>query len=292
MAGVVGLVALLVGGALVGGLLRPVRDLTEASRALARGDLGRRVRVQSGDELGELSMAFNQMAENLEHLEKLRRDMTADVAHELRNPLAVMQAQVEGILDGVYPATPEALAPILDQTRLLRRLVDDLQTLALADAGQLALDLAETDLARLTARVVEAHRPQAEAHGVTLRLQANPIMLRVDPIRLEQILANLLANALRRTPAGGEVTVRLMTDAARGHVELEVADTGEGIPPEALPYVFERFYRAGRSRARSEGGSGLGLAITRKLVEAHGGSIGAANRPGGGASFVVVLPLS
>ncbi|MEW6567670.1 MAG: ATP-binding protein, partial [Chloroflexota bacterium] len=154
------------------------------------------------------------------------------------------------------------------------------------------LDLAETDLARLTARVVEAHRPQAEAHGVTLRLQANPIMLRVDPIRLEQILANLLANALRRTPAGGEVTVRLMTDAARGHVELEVADTGEGIPPEALPYVFERFYRAGRSRARSEGGSGLGLAITRKLVEAHGGSIGAANRPGGGASFVVVLPLS
>ncbi|MEW6568208.1 MAG: HAMP domain-containing protein, partial [Chloroflexota bacterium] len=189
MAGVVGLVALLVGGALVGGLLRPVRDLTEASRALARGDLGRRVRVQSGDELGELSMAFNQMAENLEHLEKLRRDMTADVAHELRNPLAVMQAQVEGILDGVYPATPEALAPILDQTRLLRRLVDDLQTLALADAGQLTLDLAETDLARLTARVVEAHRPQAEAHGVTLRLQANPIMLRVDPIRLEQILA-------------------------------------------------------------------------------------------------------
>jgi signal transduction histidine kinase len=288
---VVGATALLAGGLLMSGLLKPVRELTAASRALAQGDLTHRVPVRTGDELGELSAAFNQMAENLERAEQLRQEMTADIAHELRNPLAILQAQVEAIADGVYPPSTESLTPVLDQTRLLTRLVDDLRTLALADGGQLSLDRVPCDLRALAGRAVENYRGQADETGIRLRLEGEPVSAVVDPMRIEQVLGNLLGNALRHTPRGGEIVVRAGAAPGRAMAALEVADSGEGIPEESLLLVFERFYRGDRSRARSEGGTGLGLAITRKLVEAHGGTIRAATRPEGGAVFTVELPL-
>jgi len=288
-------VALLLGGALTVGLLRPVRALTAAARDLASGNLQRRVPITSRDELGDLSSAFNHMAEALERAERLRREMTADVAHELRNPLAVMQARVEAIQDGVYPATPENLQAVLDQTRLLNRLVDDLSTLALADAGQLHLERKPTDLAALVRNVVESYRPQADLAGIRLAttstLEGSSELL-LDPARVEQILGNLLSNAIRHTPSGGEILVRVERRKGDKKVAVEVLDSGEGIPPDSLPFVFERFYRADRGRGRQEGGTGLGLAIARKLAEAHGGALEAANRREGGARFTLSLPLT
>lgn len=287
-----GAVALVLGGALAIGLLRPVRELTAASRALALGDLSRRVPVRSKDEIGELSAAFNRMAENLERADSLRREMTADIAHELRNPLAVMQAQLEAIIDGLYPTEPGSLGPVLEQSTLLNRLVEDLRTLALADAGQLALERVRVDLRHSLVQSTDNYRAQAEKAGVRLKLEVpdDEITAKVDPGRIEQVLGNLLGNAIRHSPPGSEIRLRLQPVGFDRAAIIEVADRGEGIPPEALPNIFERFYRADRGRDRSRGGSGLGLAIARQLVEAHGGSISAANRDGGGAEFRVELP--
>jgi signal transduction histidine kinase len=288
-------VALMVGGLLAISLLKPVRELTQAVRALAQGSLGQRVRVHSKDEIGELSQAFNQMAEKLEQAETLRRDMTADIAHELRNPLAVMQARMEGILDGVYPPTQENLETVLAQSVLLNRLVEDLRTLALAEAGELKLDPTPTDLVAFVRRTLDSYRPQADTAGIALRMDVKPctqFTAHVDPMRMEQVLGNLLSNALRYTPDGGDIGV-IVGCTPDGRVALlEVADSGEGIPPEALDRVFERFYRTEPSRARQAGGSGLGLAIARQLVEAQGGILRAANRPEGGAVFSIELPLA
>ena len=292
---VAGAVALLLGGALIVGLLRPVRALTAAARDLAAGNLQRRVPITSRDELGDLSSAFNHMAEALERAERLRREMTADVAHELRNPLAVMQARVEAILDGVYPATDTNLRAVLEQTQLLNRLVDDLRTLALADAGQLQLERKPTDLSTLVDHVIEGYRPQADIMGVHLGMTSNfegPVELLLDAARIEQILGNLLSNAMRHTPSGGDILVTAQRQKGTGKVVVEVQDSGEGIPRESMPYVFERFYRADRGRGRQQGGTGLGLAIARKLAEAHGGALEAANRPEGGARFTLSLPLA
>jgi signal transduction histidine kinase len=287
-----GSLAVVVGGVLAGSILRPIRDLTSAARAIAAGDLTRRVPKRSSDELGELSLSFNQMAGSLERAEHLRREMTSDVAHELRTPLAVMRARLEGILDGIYPGSQDSLQSVLDQTLVLNRLVDDLGTLAMTDARQLRLDKTPTALRALVARVIEGHAAQAASHSVSMRLEspAEDLIVEADPIRLEQLLGNLLANAVRhaRRPAGEVVVSLRALDAQR--VEIRVMDNGEGIPEEALPFIFERFYRADRSRARSEGGTGLGLAIARNLVELHGGEIEAANRPEGGAELVVRLP--
>jgi two-component system sensor histidine kinase BaeS len=217
--------------------------------------------------------------------------MTADIAHELRNPLSVMQARVEAVIDGVYPPTAEHLQPVLEQTRLLSRLVEDLRTLALADAGQLALDRQDIDLAGVVARTVAGYRAQAQAAGVQLRVRlAEGVRVEADPGRIEQVVGNLLSNAVRHAPPGSEVEISLGVDAR--WARLEVADAGEGIPDEALASVFERFYRADRSRSREGGGTGLGLAISRQLIVAHGGTIAAANRPEGGAVFRIDLPIS
>jgi signal transduction histidine kinase len=290
VAGLTGLAALIAGGMLVAGLLGPVRELTAASRALAGGDLSRRVPVRSQDEVGELSAAFNQMADELQRAEQVRRDMTADIAHELRNPLAVLQANVEALADGVYPATADNFASVLDQTRLLNRLVEDLRTLAMADAGQLQFDPVPTQLLALAQRVVDSHQQGAEEAGVSLRVAGSPVAAAVDPMRVEQILGNLLANGIRHTGKGREVSVRVGRGDSGDRAEVTVTDQGEGIPEGDLERIFERFYRTDRSRTRAEGGTGLGLAIARQLVVLQGGEIHAANRPQGGAEFTVAFP--
>lgn len=272
-------------------LLAPIQQLTQAAEKLSRGDLSQRVPVQGKDELARLGQTFNSMAEGLQRLGEARRAMTADIAHELRNPLAVQRANLEALQDGVYPLTPEQLQPILEQNLLLTRLVDDLRALAMAEAGQLTLERMPTDLSELAGRMVERFSAQAEAAGVRLSLEAAPNLPRadIDPGRVEQIITNLLSNALRYTPKAGKIDLQVSQQG--NALQLRVHDSGPGIPAEALPHIFERFYRADRSRSRAEGGSGLGLAIARQFAEAHGGTLTAANHPQGGAVFTLSLPL-
>jgi signal transduction histidine kinase len=290
---VAGVASLLLAGVLAYQLLRPIHALTRAAEQMAQGDLSQRVQVHGDDELALLGQTFNRMATSLQHAEESRQAMTADIAHELRNPLAVQRASLEALQDGIYPLTPENLAPILEQNVLLSRLVDDLRTLALADAGQLKLESVPTDFASLVERLVERHIPQATAQQVELIYQKPPSPLPpmdLDPLRVEQILGNLLSNALRYTPPQGRIEVTL--SQATDKVQLTVRDSGPGIPDEALPYIFERFYRADRSRSRLKGGTGLGLAIARQLAQAHGGDLTAANHPQGGAALTLSLPIS
>jgi signal transduction histidine kinase len=275
-------------------LLRPVRALTQAAERLGQGDLSQRVSVRGDDELAMLGRTFNHMAASLQHAEEGRRAMTADIAHELRNPLAVQRANLEALQDGVYPLTPENLEPVIAQNLLLTRLVEDLRTLALAESGQLKLECVLIDMFALAERAVERFRPQADAHQVSLRLQRAESVVEspqafVDPMRVEQILNNLLSNALRYAPEGGQIDLEI--EARERDLRLSVRDNGPGIPEDALPHVFERFYRADKSRSRAQGGTGLGLAIARQLAEAHGGSLAAANHPRGGAVFALRLPL-
>lgn len=271
-------------------LLRPVRALTGAAGRLAAGDLTQRVEVHGDDELATLGKAFNHMAASLQQSEESRRAMTADIAHELRNPLAVQRANLEALQDGIYPLSPENLAPVLEQNHLLSRLVEDLRTLALADSGQLEMLCRPTDLPALVGHVVARFEPQASANRVEIQVRAPEACSRinVDPGRMEQILGNLLSNAIRHTPAGGKIELELTCTPTQ--IRLSVRDSGPGIPQEALPNVFERFYRADRARSRAEGGTGLGLAIARQLVQAHGGTLEAANHPEGGAVFTLSIP--
>lgn len=271
-------------------LLRPVRDLTKAARGLEKGDLSHRVQVRGGDELAELGRGFNRMADSLQHSEESRRAMTADIAHELRNPLAVQRAQLEAMQDGIYPMTPENLSSVLEQNTLLTRVVEDLRTLALADAGQLELEKSSTNLKSLVERVVDRFKAQADARQVDISIEASGELpqLQLDPLRIEQVFGNLLGNALRYTPQGGTIRIGL-TPSSRS-VMLTVRDSGPGIPPDSMDRIFERFYRGDKSRSRSEGGSGLGLAIARQLARAHGGDLRATNHPQGGAQLTLVLP--
>lgn len=297
--------AALIAGAVAGGLalvlavllgmqlLRPVRALTKAAGQMAQGDLSQRVAVKGKDEMAALGRAFNFMAGSLQQAEESRKAMTADIAHELRTPLAVQRANLEALQDGIYPLTADNLQPVLEQNRMLTRLVDDLRTLALADAGQLTLERAPTDLPGLLQGVIERFRPQAEGQGVALTLEPakkHLPLLSLDAIRIEQILTNLLSNGLRFTPQGGTIWVGMEGNGPE--VAVTVRDSGPGIPQESLPYVFERFYRADKARARAEGGSGLGLAIARQLAQAHGGELTARNHAQGGAVFTLRLPVA
>lgn len=273
-------------------ILRPIRALTNAAQRMASGDLGARVRIRGGDEVARLGSAFNAMADAVERNEQQRKALVSDVAHELRNPLANVRGYLEGAQDDVVRLDGALVESLLEETLVLQHLIDDLQDLALADAGRLRVHPEPTDGRALAEQVVAAHRQQAERAGVTLQAEGDrDASVEADPVRLRQALGNLVANALRYTPPGGSVTVRVHGDAApTGPVEFEVVDTGSGIAAEHLPHLFDRFYRADASRSRGTGGSGLGLAITRHLVEAHGGTIGVASKVGAGTRFTIRIP--
>jgi len=285
-------VALIIGGLLFRSIVAPLRRLTIASQEIAEGDLSVRAPVQGRDEVAQLANAFNQMAGSLARAEEARRNQTADVAHELRTPLTVLQGAIEAMLDGVYPTDQENLLAILTQARTLARLVEDLRLLALADAGQLQLHTAPLDLEIFLPEIVKVHHLQAQERAVSIALEMSPTLplVEADRDRLAQVIGNLLSNALRYVPKGGNIIMRAV--GQEQEVIVSVADDGPGVPPEDLPYLFERFWRGDQARRRATGGSGLGLAIARSLVEAHGGRIWAESVEGAGSTFIFTLPTA
>jgi two-component system sensor histidine kinase BaeS len=292
------------------GIATPLADVMSAADAVAEGDLSVRVKEppRAADAFSRLARSFNRMVQELERADHRRREMAADVAHELRTPLHIIQGNLEGILDDVYAPTAEHIEATLEETRALARLVEDLRTLSLAEAGQLPLVLEPVDVRELLDDVVTSFSGQAEAAGIALRVETGPedvaagasdaLAVVADVGRLDQVLGNLVANALRYTPAGGTIALRagpLSEGAARrtkaDGVRITVRDTGAGIPAEDLPYLFDRFWRGDRARARADGGhSGLGLAIARQLVQSHGGQIAVESEVGAGTTFTIDLP--
>lgn len=271
-------------------ILRPVKSLATAARHIGRGDFSERPQVKDGSELGQLAVAFNTMADDLEKAENLRRELVADTAHELRTPLSNIRGYLEAIRDGVVTADASIINSLYEEVTLLSRLVNDLQELALAEAGQLKLTRHEEDMANLISGTVASAGAAALLKDIALTTGIPDSLPHcdVDSQRIKQVLHNLLDNAMAHTPRHGAIKV---TAAQIGSwVEVSVSDTGEGIPPEELPNVFERFYRVDKSRSRATGGHGLGLTIARRLVEAHGGKIEAQSEPGGGSRFSFTLP--
>ena len=288
---VAGVAALLVGTLLFVAIMRPLRRLRVAAGQVAAGDLSVRVPVTGRDELGALAEAFNHMAAGLEQQQHLRQQMVADIAHELRTPISIIQGSLEAMLDGVLKPEPVELREVYAETRRLARLVEDLRMLSLADAGQLTLARSPVNLAETVERVVGRMTPLAEVRQIALRAEvAEPApLIEADSDRLAQVLTNLIDNALRYTPSGGHVTVRLAQEDSK--LKITVADDGPGIPEEDLPFIFERFWRGDKSRSRHSGGSGIGLAIVKQLVELHGGTVEVASQVGKGSTFTVSLPL-
>ncbi|MGQ0604548.1 MAG: sensor histidine kinase [Anaerolineales bacterium] len=262
----------------------PVRDLMEAAGRVEAGDYAVRVREAGPRDVRDLARAFNAMAARLQVNEDQRRKLLADVTHELRTPLAVVQGNLEALMDGVYPADDAHLGPLLEETQVLARLIDDLRTLSLAESGVLKLQREPTDLGILVTETAASFRAQAGAAGVGLHLQlADDLpLIEIDPVRIREVLSNLIANALRYTPVGGAVTVEARPVRS---IEISVSDTGRGISAEMLPHIFDRFYKSEESR-----GSGLGLAIAKNLVAAHGGEIVAESEPGKGTTIRFTLP--
>ncbi len=268
---------------------RPLTALAAAAGAVERGepDAERLLRPGPG-ELGQVSAAFATMARSLRHEDRLRRDMVADIAHELRTPVTILQGGTEELLDGIADPSPAKLTSLHDETLRLGRLVDDLATLAAAQAAALTLHRAPADLGKIAAAAADALAPQFSEAGLALNLDTAPAAISADEARLTQIATNLLTNAIKYTPPGGQVTIT--TRARPGTAVLTVADTGPGIPEADLPHVFERFWRGTGAKGRS--GTGIGLAVVAELAAAHGGSVTAASPPGGGAVFTVTLPAT
>jgi histidine kinase len=273
-------------------ILRPLNEIARGSRRIADGRYDERVAVPSSDELATVATSFNQMAASLAQTEHQRVNLIGNVAHELRTPLAGIEGYLEGLIDGVFAPEAATFGEIQHEVRRMRRLIDDLQALSHVEAGQVSLQLTEVDLTTIAQRTIAQLRPQTTASclEVAVTSAATPLIVRADPDRLAQILLNLVGNAVRYTPEGGCITVRLSAEDRQARVE--VIDTGIGISAEDLPLLFERFYRVDRSRARVSGGSGIGLTIARHLTWAMGGELSAASAgPGQGSTFTLTLPL-
>ncbi|MFZ5878648.1 MAG: sensor histidine kinase [Chloroflexota bacterium] len=273
-------------------IVAPLRAMMSASQRIAEGHYDERVQARGSDELGQLALRFNQMAEQLEQVEAMRRRLIGDVTHELRTPLTAIKGSMEGLIDGVLPATPETFEQLHQEADRLSRLVDDLQELSRVEARAYPLDVRPVDVAALLATIAKRLGFQFEDKGVGLTSHLPPLPLRVlaDEDRIVQVLTNLAGNALQYTPAGGQVT--LSARAVDGFVQFSVEDTGLGIPAEHLAHIFDRFYRVDKSRSRARGGSGIGLTIAKHLVEAHGGRIWAESAgEGQGSTFHFTLPV-
>ncbi len=278
-------------------LATPLSGLARTARAFAAHDWNQRVPVQGKTaivEVAEVANAFNDMADELQRADTQRRNMMADIAHELRTPLAVIQSNLHAILDGVYPLEMKEIGTLYDETRLLARLVDDLRELTLAESHQLPLNVRPVDSRALLDGVAGKFALAADAQNVTLRVQVPATLppVNADADRMAQVLQNLVTNALRHTPDSGRITLTADSTSKPGAIEFSVSDTGEGIPIDDLPYVFERFYRADKSRTRRSGGTGLGLTIAKTLIQTMGGAIGVESAPAQGSRFWFTLPLA
>jgi len=283
---VVVIVAIVLLGRAFRNISRPVGDLIEATGRLEAGSYDTRVRERGPREMRSLARAFNAMAIRLEANESQRKQLLADITHELRTPLTVMQGNVEALLDGVHPLDRGHIAPLLEETKVLSRLIDDLRTLSLAESGALALHREAVDISAIARDVVTAFADQARRGGVALRSSAaGPTSIEADPVRVREVIVNLVANALRYTPAAGSVDLEVR--GAEGQVVTIVRDTGTGIAPDAVAGIFDRF-----SKATDSPGAGLGLAIAKSLIEAHGGTIRAESAPGQGTRIVFTLPAA
>jgi two-component system, OmpR family, sensor histidine kinase BaeS len=274
-------------------LAQPLEAVSKAAKKMRGGDLSARAPVICSNITGEpedLATNFNAMAESLERQERERKNMVADIAHELRTPIGVMQAKLEAIEDGVFPLSIDEIKKLSKQTQLLARLVQDLRTLSLADAGQLQLETRAFNLAAKIREITSGFEPSAQQKSVKLEVRApERLELHGDPDRIAQVLSNLLDNALRYTPENGTVCIAL--ESTKNTARVIVSDSGQGLPSESLEHVFDRFYRVDESRNRSSGGSGLGLAIARTILELHGGKISVQNKLEGGAEFICALPV-
>jgi signal transduction histidine kinase len=282
-------VALLIGILLARTISRPLREVTAATQIVAGGDLGYQVPVRTKDELGDLAKSFNLMSTDLAEANELRRQMTADIAHDLRTPLSVILGYMESITSGKLQATPETFSIMYTKAQHLQHLIDDLRTLALADAGELSLIRRPVEPAMLLEHTALDHMVQAQEQEVTIRVEAEEDLpqIEVDPERMAQVLGNLVSNALRYTAKGGEIV--LSAERGQGSILLKVQDSGAGIDPEDIPHIFDRFYRSDQSRQQN-GESGLGLAIARSIVEAHGGTLSAESIQDNGAMFIIAFP--
>ena len=284
-------IALLLGVFLARTISRPVREVTSATQIVAGGDLGYQVPVRTKDEIGELAASFNLMSADLAQATEQRRQMTADIAHDLRTPLSVILGYMEALSTGKLQPTPETFDIMYAKGRHLQHLIDDLRVLALADAGELELTRRPVEARALLEHAALAYQVKAQERDIHLAVEAQEDLpfLDADPDRINQVLSNLVSNAFRHTPDGGEIT--LSAEKAESNVVLRIRDSGAGIKAEDLPYIFDRFYRGDRSRQQSDDRqSGLGLAIARSIVEAHGGTISVDSKPGEGATFTITLP--